>query len=185
MAVKSKLTAKQEAFAFAVGFENKSYSQAYREVYNVKPETLDRTIWSKASKIANEYKVSTRIDECKSQRRKEIQRSLTWNFKDAENELLLLLKKNKNDIMRAEKNGQPAKHANNTALLGAIQQLTNIYKMTIPDNDKLLDQQLRKVTADADLAEFRVEMIKNAADESTEDKLDELLRKISEAVDDK
>ncbi len=54
-----------------------------------------------------------------------------------------------------------------------------------PDNDKLLEQQLRKVTADADLAEFRVEMIKNVADESTEDKLDELLGKISEAVDDK
>lgn len=54
-----------------------------------------------------------------------------------------------------------------------------------PDNDKLLEQQLRKVTADADLAEFRVEMIKNVADESTEDKLDELLGKISEVIDDK
>lgn len=54
-----------------------------------------------------------------------------------------------------------------------------------PDNDKLLEQQLRKVTADADLAEFRVEMIKTVADESTEDKLDELLGKISEVIDDK
>lgn len=54
-----------------------------------------------------------------------------------------------------------------------------------PDNDKLLEQQLRKVTADADLAEFRVEMIKNVADESTEEKLDELLGKISEVIDDK
>ncbi len=54
-----------------------------------------------------------------------------------------------------------------------------------PDNDKLLEQQLRKVTADADLAEFRVGMIKNVADESTEDKLDELLGKISEVIDDK
>lgn len=54
-----------------------------------------------------------------------------------------------------------------------------------PDNDKLLEQQLRKVTADADIAEFKAEMIKTVADESTEDKLDELLGKISEAVDDK
>lgn len=54
-----------------------------------------------------------------------------------------------------------------------------------PDNDKFLEQQLRKVTADADLAEFRVEMIKNVADESTEEKLDELLGKISEVIDDK
>ena len=53
-----------------------------------------------------------------------------------------------------------------------------------PDNDKLLEQQLRKVTADADMAEFKAEMIKTVADESTEDKLDELLGKISEAVDD-
>lgn len=53
-----------------------------------------------------------------------------------------------------------------------------------PDNDKLLEQQLRKVTADADIAEFKAEMIKTVADESTEDKLDELLGKISEAVDD-
>ena len=53
-----------------------------------------------------------------------------------------------------------------------------------PDNDKLLEQQLRKVTADADIAEFKAEMIKTVADESTEDKLDELLGKISEAVND-
>lgn len=54
-----------------------------------------------------------------------------------------------------------------------------------PDNDKLLQQQLRKVTADADIAEFKAEMIKTVADESTEDKLDELLGKISEVIDDK
>lgn len=54
-----------------------------------------------------------------------------------------------------------------------------------PDNDKLLEQQLRKVTADADIAEFKAEMIKTVADESTEDKLDELLGKISEVIDDK
>ena len=133
MAAKSKLTAKQEAFAYAVGFENKSYSQAYREIYNVKETASERTVWVDASKLANSTKVSLQIDKYKSQRRKDIQRSITWNFKEAEKELLLLLKKNKNDIMRAEKNGQPAKHANNTALLGAIQQLTEIYKMTIPD----------------------------------------------------
>ncbi|MCT1174155.1 hypothetical protein EFL96_06250 [Lactococcus lactis] len=133
MAAKSELTAKQEAFAYAVGFESKNYSQAYREIYNVKSKTLDRTVWSKASRIANEGKVSARIDELKSKRREEISRTITWNLKEAENELLLLLKKNKNDIMRAEKNGQPAKHANNTALLGAIQQLTEIYKITIPE----------------------------------------------------
>lgn len=53
-----------------------------------------------------------------------------------------------------------------------------------PDNDKLVEQQIRKLTADADIAEFKAEMIKTATDESTEDKLDELLGKISEAVND-
>ncbi len=133
MAAKSKLTAKQEAFAYAVGFENKSYSQAYRETHNVKPTTKDRTIWVKASELASYGKVSVRIEEYKSQRRKEIQRTISWDFKQAEDELKLLLKKNKNDIMRAEKSGQPAKHVNNTAILGAIQQLTELYKLTIPD----------------------------------------------------
>ncbi|MDN5468621.1 MAG: terminase small subunit [Lactococcus raffinolactis] len=51
-------------------------------------------------------------------------------------------------------------------------------------NDKAIEQSLRKLTADADIAEFKAEMIKTATDESTEDKLDELLGKISEAVND-
>lgn len=54
-----------------------------------------------------------------------------------------------------------------------------------PDNDRLLEQQLRKLTAEADIAEFKAEMIQSATDESTEDKLDELLGKISEVIDDK
>ena len=51
--------------------------------------------------------------------------------------------------------------------------------------DERLQQQIRKLKANADLAELKVEMIKNTADESTEDKLDELFGKISEVIDDK
>ena len=51
--------------------------------------------------------------------------------------------------------------------------------------DERLQQQIRKLKANADLAELKVEMIKDTADESTEDKLDELLGKISEVIDDK
>ncbi|MCH1723342.1 terminase small subunit [Lactococcus formosensis] len=54
-----------------------------------------------------------------------------------------------------------------------------------PGNDKLLEQQLRKLTAEADIAEFKAEMIQSATDKSTEEKLDELLGKISEVIDDK
>ena len=54
-----------------------------------------------------------------------------------------------------------------------------------PDNDKLLEQTLRKLTAEADIAEFKAAMIQSATDKSTEEKLDELLGKISEVIDDK
>ena len=54
-----------------------------------------------------------------------------------------------------------------------------------PDNDRLLEQTLRKLTAEADIAEFKAAMIQSATDKSTEEKLDELLGKISEVVDDK
>ena len=54
-----------------------------------------------------------------------------------------------------------------------------------PGNDKLLEQTLRKLTAEADIAEFKAAMIQSATDKSTEEKLDELLDKISEVIDDK
>lgn len=54
-----------------------------------------------------------------------------------------------------------------------------------PGNDKLLEQTLRKLTAEADIAEFKAAMIQSATDKSTEEKLDELLGKISEVIDDK
>lgn len=54
-----------------------------------------------------------------------------------------------------------------------------------PGNDKLLEQTLRKLTAEADIAEFKAAMIQSVTDKSTEEKLDELLGKISEVIDDK
>lgn len=54
-----------------------------------------------------------------------------------------------------------------------------------PDNDRLLEQTLRKLTAEADITEFKAAMIQSATDKSTEEKLDELLGKISEVIDDK
>lgn len=54
-----------------------------------------------------------------------------------------------------------------------------------PGNDKLLEQTLRKLTAEADIAEFKAAMVQSATDKSTEEKLDELLGKISEVIDDK
>lgn len=53
-----------------------------------------------------------------------------------------------------------------------------------PGNDKLLEQQLRKLTAEANMAELKVESVKNASNETVEEKLDMLLGKISGELDD-
>ncbi len=53
-----------------------------------------------------------------------------------------------------------------------------------PSNDKLLEQQLRKLTAEADMAELKVESAKNSSNETVEEKLDTLLGKISGELDD-
>lgn len=53
-----------------------------------------------------------------------------------------------------------------------------------PDNDKLLEQQLRKITAEANMAELKVESVKNSSNETVEEKLDALLGKISGELDD-
>lgn len=53
-----------------------------------------------------------------------------------------------------------------------------------PGNDKLLEQQLRKLTAEANMAELKVESLKNSSNETVEEKLDALLGKISGELDD-
>lgn len=154
-----KLTPKQEAFAFAVGYENKNYSQAYREHYNVKEGTKDSTVWRKASELANHGKVSARIDELKEAKRKEIQRTLSWTLKESEDELRVIIKKNKNDLVRAERDGKAAKHANNSALLGAIQQLTELVKLTLPN-----EVEKNKEESDAQIASEKYdELIRETA----------------------
>lgn len=53
-----------------------------------------------------------------------------------------------------------------------------------PGNDKLLEQQLRKLTAEANMAELKVESVKNASNETVEEKLDMLLGKIGGELND-
>ena len=57
------ITAKQSEFARLVAEEGKTASDAYRAVYNVSPNTLDKTIWSMASALMANHKVSKRIKE--------------------------------------------------------------------------------------------------------------------------
>lgn len=132
----AKLTPKQEAFAYAVGHENKNYTQAYRECYNVGENTLARTVWTKASEVANNGKVSARIDEIKKERYKEMQRSFSWTLEEEVDVLRELVKKNRNDLLRAEKNGEVAKVATIQGILGATQHLKEIRREIYPAEEK-------------------------------------------------
>jgi phage terminase small subunit len=55
------LTPKQELFAVKVA-EGMNYSDAYRSAYNTKKMT-DKSIWEKASELANSVKVAERLKQ--------------------------------------------------------------------------------------------------------------------------
>lgn len=181
MAAKDTLTAKQEAFAFAVGYESKSYSEAYRESYNTKKMT-DRAVWIEASKLANNPKVSLRIDELRRLRKQELSRVITWNYKKAEDVLNKVLQKNMNDLIRTEKLGQPVEKVTSSAILDTVKLLNNLYEKVTHDFSEL---EASKMKAEVDMAYLKVKMMQGVTDKTTEEKLDELLDKISEATDDK
>lgn len=181
MAAKDTLTAKQEAFAFAVGYESKSYSEAYRENYSTKKMT-DRAVWIEASKLANNPKVSLRIDELRRLRKRELSRVITWNYKKAEDVLNKVLQKNMNDLIRTEKLGQPVEKVTSSAILDTVKLLNNLYEKVTHDFSEL---EAAKMKAEVEMANLKVEVMQGATDKTTEEKLDELLGKISEATDDK
>lgn len=67
------LTDKQEAFA-RLYVETSNASHAYRQAYDVHPETLDKTVWECACKLAKDPKVAARLVELRAghQKRHEI-----------------------------------------------------------------------------------------------------------------
>ena len=64
-----ELTDKQEKFAQAVA-AGKTYADAYRESYNVDPETKDESIWQSSSRIMSDLKVQSRVRQIQEQRAK-------------------------------------------------------------------------------------------------------------------
>ena len=60
------LTAKQEAFAQAIA-DGMTQADAYRHAYDVGVDTKPETIWSKASELMADGKVSGRVRELKEQ----------------------------------------------------------------------------------------------------------------------
>lgn len=63
-----ELTVKQEAFALAY-LETGTGAKAYRQVYDVKADTLDSTVWEAASRLLANSKVIARIAEIQARAR--------------------------------------------------------------------------------------------------------------------
>ena len=59
------LTSKQEEFAQCV-FKGSTYSDAYRQAYNVGEKTLKTSIWRLSSAVMDNIKVSSRVDELRA-----------------------------------------------------------------------------------------------------------------------
>lgn len=64
----SDLTAKQEAFALAY-VETGNASEAYRRSYEVGADTKPETVWSEASRLLADPKVSSRVKELQQEAR--------------------------------------------------------------------------------------------------------------------
>jgi hypothetical protein len=62
----TSLTAKQEHFARLIALDGLNQSDAYRQAYNVGPDTPGTTYWDDASELARHPLVSPRIAELKA-----------------------------------------------------------------------------------------------------------------------
>ena len=66
MTGKPKLTAKQERFCELVALEGMTQADAYRQAYDCSKWT-DKSVWEKASSLASDVKVKTRIEALKAE----------------------------------------------------------------------------------------------------------------------
>ena len=66
MTGKPKLTAKQERFCELVALEGMTQADAYRQAYDCSKWT-DKSVWEKASSLASDVKVKTRIESLKAE----------------------------------------------------------------------------------------------------------------------
>ena len=73
------LTAKQEAFAQAVA-AGATQSDAYRQAYNVSPDTNPDTVCENASHLASNTNVAPRIQELKAALQKNIAERQVWTL---------------------------------------------------------------------------------------------------------
>ena len=62
----AKLTPKQEKFASLIAIEGLNQSEAYRQAYDVSPDSAPRTVWDDASQLAHNTEVAQRIAELRA-----------------------------------------------------------------------------------------------------------------------
>lgn len=106
------LTGKQEAFAQAVA-SGLTQAEAYRTCYDVSPDTLDKTVWEGASRVANDSNVSARIASLKD----EIAAKALWTREDS----VRMLKEIAEDVA--------ARHGDKT---GAVKVLNEMHGYNAP-----------------------------------------------------
>ena len=155
-ASESRLTPKQESFAFLVGYEKKTYTDAYREAYDTEKMKTD-TIYVAASKLAKSDKVSTRIDEFRVDKLKEEKRKFKWTLTEAEAKLNKVIEKSLADLEAAEDKELLTHPSTNDAIIKAVEALNAImFKISDEDNELAL----RKAKADAETAEIKNRILK-------------------------
>lgn len=152
----AKLTAKQEKYVQGL-VAGLSQRKAYREAYTNSKEWKDSTVDSKASRLLKEDKVSARYTELMD----EYKEKALWTREKATEKLLWLINMSEADL---EEEG--FRQANSSAYLNAIKELNEI-ALIYPVKAK----QIEKIDSDIN------------RDDSQEDKLNDYLKVLGEAID--
>ena len=112
----AKLTPKQERVAQLVALEGLDQSEAYRQVYDVGPDTEPATVWSEASRLVADPKVSARIAELRATCQKQ-------SIASRERIVEELAK-----VAFAERQEGPVRDADKTAALDKLAKVTGLYR---------------------------------------------------------
>jgi hypothetical protein len=152
-----KLTAKQENFAFDVGYNCFNYTEAYREHY--KTDSMKKsTLWRKSHEVATNGKVAARIDYWKRERILEARRKSSWTLDQGEKELLAIIKKNRKDLDRAEEKGVPVPVGVSQAIINAVKTLNERYDKLEQEYNEL---EQRKLLAEIESLEKKNKILDN------------------------
>ena len=119
------LTAKQEAFAQAIA-SGKTQADAYRDAYNAE-KMKDATVWSKASVLMADGKVSARVDEL----RKGLEKKELWTREMSVKALI-----------SAYKEGNP------TAKIAAVKELNAMHGFNAPTKLDVINRTLEPLRDD-------------------------------------